>query len=222
MLRHADRRVIWDYAPPRWVRGWARIENGVVSLDTPETYVPGGEEGIVAVDLAEIGNEAGIKRFVRRWGLLRRGPLATELREPLDRFLVTADLFRTLLRVYANATKWAAKDEELDIELLGGTEDIAETITRQIQGVTVELVPGGYPGALRFVLKPPDLLTWAYLQLGAVVARPEDVARCEACDKYFERTDLRQRYCSARCSSRARQRRYQARQGAKGEVHEQG
>jgi hypothetical protein len=63
---------------------------------------------------------------------------------------------------------------------------------------------------LALAVAPSTLLGYCYLTVAAAAAR-EPLARCEECQLPFVVEDARQRYCSAACGNRARQRRFKER-----------
>jgi hypothetical protein len=88
-------------APPKWLRGPARIEDGVVVLDRERAkeYWPLDVPDL-AFDLAAVTNQADILRIVRRYGLLRHGPEASQLRETVGSFLNEASRLALVLDLY--------------------------------------------------------------------------------------------------------------------------
>ena len=87
-------------ATPRpWLRGEARYEDGAIILTKPEEYQPYAEKGLVDA-LSQVRKPADAVAFARRFGLLRRGPGSTELREPYSQWEQEVSTLNALLRLY--------------------------------------------------------------------------------------------------------------------------
>ncbi len=73
--------------------------------------------------------------------------------------------------------------------------------------------------------QPQDLLAYAYFDLKALVIRRVPVTTCEECGRFFEVDDPRKRFCSTRCGTRARHRRWRKpgeKESARGKTHVKG
>lgn len=70
--------------------------------------------------------------------------------------------------------------------------------------------PAGKPSEMFQVIQPPDLIGYAYYQLIRSMLKRVPLANCPEpqCGRVFAIFDPRQRYCSAACANRARQRRF--------------
>jgi hypothetical protein len=66
----------------------------------------------------------------------------------------------------------------------------------------------GPPGVFLLNAHPPDLLGYAYHQLALTIVRGVPATRCLECGRVFVISHKRMKFCSATCSSRARQRRF--------------
>jgi hypothetical protein len=103
--------------PPDWLRGPATIDGEWIVLDRRrgELYVPYSQRDL-AFDLAAIAEPTDAVAFVRRYGLLRHGPDASEYREPfaeweevalaLQGILTSYDRLRRALRGDESARRW--------------------------------------------------------------------------------------------------------------------
>jgi hypothetical protein len=96
------------------------------------------------------------------------------------------------------------------IEGLAGVEERIAPASALIQEDGTSGPAGVYflaPGA-------QDLVGAAYHELALLLVSRRPVRECEECSRVFAVRDQRQRFCSPRCSSRTRQRRFAHRQGA--------
>jgi len=95
--------------PQPWIRGDARYEDGAIVLTNPVEYQPYAHKGYVDA-LSQVRTPADAVEFARRFGLLRRGPGAMELREPYSQWEQEVSLLNKLLRLYV--TIQTALDED--------------------------------------------------------------------------------------------------------------
>ena len=77
-----------------------------------------------------------------------------------------------------------------------------------------EVEPEAGPGNLILAPLAPTLLALAYSRLAQFVVDKVAARPCEECHQFFEVRDVRQKFHSATCAGRARQRRFAERKAA--------
>ena len=87
---------------------------------------------------------------------------------------------------------------------MGLIESHPTVIDRAVAGEKVEL------GRLRIALHPPSLLGFCYLTIALGLTEREPLAICPQCEAVFVVEDGRQKFCTPKCASRARFKRFQA------------
>jgi len=70
------------------------------------------------------------------------------------------------------------------------------------------------PGHFVIAPMPPNVAALVYYQAALHIVQHDPLGRCEECSRFFHIADRRQRYCSATCAGRARQRRWARRKRA--------
>lgn len=113
----------------RWVRSRARITNGTVELTSkPETFWLEGSRELV-FDLSAIRRPDEIRPFVRRYGLLRRGPDSPEYRESVSGWLAESRDLATMLALAHTIQRVCEGDahalDRLDAALRSGVVQLA-------------------------------------------------------------------------------------------------
>jgi len=84
--------------PVDWLRGFARYEDGYISIDKPERFQPMAHRGMV-FDLAHVTTPAEAVEFASRFGLLWHGPESEALKERFEDWESEATTLRVLLRL---------------------------------------------------------------------------------------------------------------------------
>ena len=221
---------------PMWARGPAFVEDNEVVLDESraERYFLNKPEQVerMAFDLAAMAFHRSGRdpqqavAFVRRYGLLRHG--ADEVgsgscRESLDDWWHEAEKLSTLLLTsvkLGEARRKGSADpvrkyfEELGIgfendeaHVMAATTSAARLINQGMQdtqwGMSVI-----EPGELRLTHYPPDLVSAAYANLGALISKKVEFKECPGCGRVFQPKSGKQQYHEPDCARRTRQRRW--------------
>jgi hypothetical protein len=226
---------------PQWLRGPARIVGGEVVLDEEraERYTPYHMDRAIFELAALMQSKDNIGAFVRRYGLLRRGPklLGTgKCREPVSEWhdairsaWVAVNLYRKLTEaaktgsadpVRALGINWnQAPETSTDKEYLGlRSLLLAELINDQLRHCPTALAPaysseqGIELGAFVFTSTPPDLLTAAYADFATLVATRAELKECPGCGVVFHPKSGKQKYHDPSCAGSARWRRWKEKQ----------
>ena len=226
---------------PQWLRGPASIVGGEVVLDEEraEPYTPYNMDRAIFELAALLQSEDNIGAFVRRYGLLRRGPklLGTgKCREPVSEWhnaihdaWVAVHLYRALRE--AAKTGSAAPVRALGITLPRAPETstdeeylalwsflLAKGINDQLEDCPTALVPASSPeqgielGAFVFTSRPPNLLSAAYADFATLVSRRAELKECPGCRVLFHPTSGKQKYHDRTCAGSARWRRWKEKQ----------
>ena len=227
---------------PEWLRGPASIVGGEVVLDEEraEPYTPYNMDRAIFELAALVQSEDNIGAFVRRYGLLRRGPklLGTgKCREPVSEWhtaigsaWVAVHLYRKLREaaktgsadpVRALGINWTqAPETSTDKEYLAWQSILlAELINAQLRHCPTALVPASSSeqrieelGAFVFTSRPPDLLTAAYADFATLVSRRAELKECPGCGVLFHPKSGKQKYHDPTCAGSARWRRWKEKQ----------
>ena len=229
---------------PEWARGPAFVEGDEVVLDESraERYWLHEPEQVerMAFDLAAIGlyrsgrDPQQAVAFVRRYGLLWHGTNAQgsgECRESLDNWWHEAGKLYTLLLTSVrlgeamregSATPVRRHFEELGIRfetdeayMMAATTAAANLINQGMQDTKwgMEVIA---PGELRLTYYPPNLVSAAYANLGALISKRVEFKECPGCGRVFLPVSGRQKYHDRQCATRARQRRWKRDASANG------
>jgi hypothetical protein len=229
---------------PEWLRGPARIDGGEVVLDEEraERYTPYNMDRAI-FELAALGQQeqADIGAFVRRYGLLRRGPglLGTgKCREPVSEWLKAIRIAWSAVHLYlklreaarigsadpvrALSINWTeAPETSTDKEyLMWRSILLAGLINAHLSQCPTALVPASSSeqgielGAFVFTSRPPDLLTAAYADFATLVSRRAELKECPGCGVVFHPESGKQKYHDPSCAGAARWRRWKDRQAA--------
>ena len=96
---------------------------------------------------------------------------------------------------------------------------LAEAVTTKLEGTNMGLVSGAHPslrpnGPQIFLLSqnPPNLLAAAYVQFAQTVVSRAPIEECPGCRRRFIPRSGKQKYCTNRCASTSRWRRWNERQ----------
>jgi hypothetical protein len=229
-------------APMEWLRGPAKLDDGWIELDRERArrYTPFAEAGLM-YDLAAIRRPPDALAFVQRYGLLHHGPDAQDSRERFADFESAALELSNTIGIY-NLIRRAVRGEQDSGDAMSQLWDLAPQLaegfdgeaksadelvdqatqlvtywTNQgLRGVDFKVVPsahwGGQVGDFSLSAHTPTLLGSAYQQLAQAIVGRMPMRSCPECGRYFVFKDKRQRFCSATCGSRARQRRFAERQ----------
>jgi len=226
---------------PEWLRGPASIVGGEVVLDEEraEPYTPYNMDRAIFELAALVQSEDNIGAFVRRYGLLRRGPklLGTgKCREPVSEWntaigsaWVAVHLYRKLREaaktgsadpVRALGITWEqAPETSTDTEYLAWQSILlAKLINDQLGHCPTALVPASSSeqrielGAFVFTSTPPDLLTAAYADFATLVSTRAELKECPGCGVVFHPKSGKQRYHDPSCAGSARWRRWKEKQ----------
>jgi hypothetical protein len=226
---------------PEWFRGPANIVGGEVVLDEEraEPYTPYNMDRAIFELAALVQSEDNIGAFVRRYGLLRRGPklLGTgNCREPVSEWhnairdaWVAVHLYRKLREaaktgsadpVRALSINWTqAPETSTDEEYLAWRSALlAKRISDQLRHCPTTLIPassseqGIEVGAFVFTSRPPDLLTAAYADFATLVSTRAELNECPGCRVLFHPRSGKQKYHDASCAGSARWRRWKQKQ----------
>jgi hypothetical protein len=226
---------------PEWLRGPASIVGGEVVLDEEraEPYTPYNMDRAIFELAALVQSEDNIGAFVRRYGLLRRGPklLGTgKCREPVSEWhnairsaWVAVHLYRKLREaaktgsadpVRALRINWTqAPETSTDKEYLAWQSILlVELINAQLRHCPTALVPASSSeqrielGAFVFTSRPPDLLTAAYADFATLVSRRAELKECPGCGVLFHPKSGKQKYHDPSCAGSARWRRWKEKQ----------
>ena len=226
---------------PQWLRGPASIVGGEVVLDEEraERYTPYNMDRAIFELAALVQQEDNIGAFVRRYGLLRRGPklLGTgKCREPVSEWhnairsaWVAVHLYRKLREaaktgsadpVRALGLNWLqAPETSTDKEYLAWRSILlGELINAQLRHCPTALVPaysseqGIELGAFVFTSRPSDLLTAAYADLATLVSTRAELKECPGCGVVFHPKSGKQKYHDPTCAGSARWRRWKEKQ----------
>lgn len=195
--------------------------------------VPPGPQ--LALDLARIRRPEDAIAFVKVWGLLETPPDAPLLIERWSQWETRAGALRNLLALVV-ASRRAIGGDAAALELLrrwwpyGGPgvseaygpeaendDAFMDQVARRLASIlnvgmayTYEFVePSPWrPGEWILTAVSPTLCARAYRETAAMIVGYKEMRRCAAedCRAYFIPADPRQRYCSARCNNRVRQR----------------
>ena len=227
-----------------WLRGPARIVGGEVVLDEEraERYTPYNMDRAI-FELAALGQQEDIdiRTFVRRYGLLRRGPklLGTgKCREPVSEWHNAIRIAWSAVHLYLKLREAAKTGSADPVRALGvnwlqapetSTDEeylmwrnilLAKLINDHLRHSPTVLVPayspeqGTEPGAFVFTSRTPDLLTAAYADFATLVARRAELKECPGCGQLFHPKSGKQKYHEPSCSGSARWRRWKDHQAA--------
>jgi hypothetical protein len=226
---------------PEWLRGPASIVGGEVVLDEEraEPYTPYNMDRAIFELAALLQSGDNIGAFVRRYGLLRRGPklLGTgKCREPVSEWhdaigsaWVAVHLYRALREaakagsaapVRALGINWTqAPETSTDEEYLEWRSALlAKRINDQLRFCPTAIKPAFSPeqgielGAFVFTSRPPNLLTAAYADFATLVATRAELKECPGCGLLFHPKSGKQKYHDPTCAGSARWRRWKEKQ----------
>jgi hypothetical protein len=110
----------------------------------------------------------------------------------------------------------AKNDDELIQQV---SKVISWLVNQGLDGVEEQIAvasewEGGHVGDFLIAVRPPSLTGWAYHQLALLLVNRQPMQTCDECGRSFISKDRRQRFCSATCGNRARQRRFVAQHAA--------
>ena len=239
MSQQQDGIVAW-MGLPEWIRGPASIVDDEVVLDEEraERYALHNLNGAI-FELATLRNPQDIKAFVRRHGLLLRGPddLGTaECREPLSDWQREAHQAALAVMLYMRlleaerigsaepvrslnlAWKGAPETSEDEAYLQQQSMGLAGLINQHLRRCQPALAPAfqfeAESGAAEFVIthQPPTLLAAIYADFAVIVAQRAELKRCPGCGRMFHPESGRQKYHSKSCANNDRWRRWKERQ----------
>ena len=220
-----------------WWRGPAKVQGEYLVLNAEEseafaldTQTGAGDD--LAFDLAEVDSVEAAQAFVSKWGFLRTGPESGRTTERAADLIADGQRVRAILTMYAdllhyvtgeptgsNLDRWRTALQPLGIEGDPEPTDLAEVaaaLVNEALGNTplaVVVNPNfGTEGEAPFLasIGAADLLGFAYFHVATLLMGSTPLRACEVCGRPFEVRHPRQRYCSERCGTRARQRRFAA------------
>jgi hypothetical protein len=221
---------------PRWVRGPAFVEDNDVILDESraERYWLNEPEQVeqMAFDLAAMAFHGSGRdpqqavAFVRRYGLLWHG--VDELgsgscRESLDDWWHEAEKLSTLLltsvKLGEAMREGSAAPVREHFERLGIGFETDEAYLMAATTSAARLINEGMqdtrwgmsviePGELRLTHYPPNLVSAAYADLGALISKKVKFKECPGCGRVFQSKSGKQQYHEPDCATRKRQRRW--------------
>jgi hypothetical protein len=220
-----------------WWRGPSKVQGEYLILDANEaesflldTQTGAGDD--LAFDLAAIDSVESAREFVAKWGMLRTGPDGGRISEPVADLIGEGQRVRTILTMYADLLHYVGgepAESDLDrwrtvLPQMGVKGDPEPTDLAEVAAALVNDSLGSTP--LAVVVNPAfgsegeapflasigatDLLGFAYFHVATLVMGSTPLRACEMCGRPFEVKHPRQRYCSERCGTRARQRRFAA------------
>ena len=226
---------------PEWLRGPASIVGGEVVLDEEraEPYTPYHMDRAIFELAALVQSKDNIGAFVRRYGLLRRGPKllgtgkcresVSEWHDAIQGAWAAVHLYRKLREaaktgsadpVRALGINWThAPETSTDKEYLEWQSILlAEVIYAQLRHCPTALVPASSSdqgielGAFVFTSEPPDLLTAAYADFATLVSTRAELKECPGCGVLFHPKSGKQKYHDPTCAGSARWRRWKEKQ----------
>ena len=215
-------------APQTWLKGEASFDGTWITLDlrSAEEYLPYADRDL-PFELAAVQSPENAIGFVRKYGLLRHGPSASEHRELLSEWereivelKLAINLYRGLLGIQSG--DHGAEDQVrtlLEIDTSEPVEKLAEEasisvaylVAKGLDGVEVSMTTeagweGGDPSSFLFMAKADTLLGYAYFHLSAVIVPRTPLRACPDCGRNFPVRHHNQKYCSTTCSNRTRRR----------------
>ena len=221
---------------PEWVRGAAYTEGNEVILDESRAqryflHEPEQTEKM-AFDLAAMAFHRSGRdpqravAFVRRYGLLWHG--MNELgsggcRESLEDWWHEAEKLSTVLLTSVRLGEAMREDSAAPVrkylETLGIGFDTDETYLMAATTIVARLINQGMrdtkwgmsviePGELRLTHYPPNLVSAAYANLGALISKRVEFKECPGCGRVFLPGSGKQKYHDEDCATRTRQRRW--------------
>ncbi len=229
---------------PEWVRGPARVEGGQIVLDESRAkrYWLNEPEHAnnIAFDLAAMAFHRSGRdpqqavAFVRRYGLLWHGVVelgSGDYRESLDDWWHEAEKLSSVLlmavRLGEAMREGSAAPVRRFFESLGISFETDETYLMATTMIIARLVNQGLhagkwgmavnePGDIRLAYYPPNLVSAAYANLGALIARKAEFKECLGCGRAFLPDSGKQKYHDTQCATRSRQRRWKRSRPKKG------
>jgi hypothetical protein len=229
---------------PEWVRGPAHVEGNKMVLDESraERYLlPDPERAErMGFDLAAMAFHRSGRdprqavAFVRRYGLLWHGPNqlgSGGCRESLDDWWHEAEklsaLLLTSVRLGEAARDGSAAPVRRHFEALGIRFESDEDYVMAATIIAARSINDGMqdtrwgmsviePGELRLTQYPPNLVSAAYANLGALISKRVEFKECPGCGRVFLPASGRQQYHDEVCATRTRQRRYKGKKSRSG------
>lgn len=178
--------------------------------------------------------------FVRRYGLLRHGVDSLEngeCHEPLADMWVEARIFAEFLELYADLRESVRtgsveplRTAKIDFSRFFGYKPaddetlmtqasvfLGEQVTEALEGcshgvVSTALGEFGNPDRFLLSIKPPNLLSLAYVRFAQVIVDRAPMEECPGCGRTFIPESGKQKYCTKSCASTSRWRRWKDRQ----------
>jgi len=164
--------------------------------------------------------------FVRRFGLLWHGPdkLGSGCsRESLDDWWHEAEKLSSLLlisvRLGEALREGSAAPVRRYFEALGIHFETDEAYLMASTTAAARLINQGMretrwgmsviePGELRLTHYPPNLVSAAYANLGALISKKVEFKECPGCGRVFPPVSGKQKYHDPQCATKARQRKW--------------
>ena len=227
-----------------WWRGPAKIQGPYVVLDTAraERYwldTEAGPGNDLVFEFAQVSSLAEVVEFVADWGLLAIGPHSGRHTEETAAVIGEARTVHTILSMYADLVGFAEKGEEhapmkqwatVLTEAYGVDEEpnplliadvVAKVVNNELGPTPLALAVNedfGAKGEAPFVASvgASDLRSLVYFHLATLLMDSIPVRSCEECRRIYQVNHQRQLYCSERCGTRARQRRFAERRHTNG------
>jgi len=221
---------------PEWVRGHAYVEGNEVVLDESraQRYWLHEPEQVeeMAFDLAAMAFHRSGRdpqqavAFVRRYGLLWHGADklgSNSCRESLDDWWLAAEKLSSLLLTSVclgeAMREGSAAPVRRYFEGLGISFETNETYLMAATTIAARLINEGMqdtkwgmeviePGELRLTHYPPNLVSAAYANLGALISKKAEFKECPGCGRVFLPASGKQKYHDPQCATKDRQRRW--------------
>jgi hypothetical protein len=221
---------------PEWAKGPAFVEGNDVVLDESRAkrywlHEPEQVEQM-AFDLAAMAFHRSGRdpqqavAFVRRYGLLWHGTDklgSGRCRESLDDWWHEAEKLSSLLLISVKLgeamREGSAAPVRKHFEVLGIRFETDETYLMAATTITARLINQGMqdtkwgmeviePGELRLTHYPPNLVSAAYANLGALISKKVEFKECPGCGRVFLPASAKQKYHDQNCATRTRQRKW--------------
>jgi hypothetical protein len=221
---------------PEWARGPAFVEGNEVVLDESraESYWLHEPEQVekMAFDLAAMAFHRSGRdpqqavAFVRRYGLLWHGldeVGSGRCRESLDDWWHEAEKLSSLLLTSVKLGEAMRESSAAPVReyfevlgigfetdeayLMAATIAAARSINRGLEDTKwgMEVIE---PGELRLTHYPPNLVSAAYANLGALISKKVEFKECPGCGRVFPPGSGKQKYHDPQCAVRTRQRKW--------------
>jgi hypothetical protein len=221
---------------PEWARGPAFVEGNEVVLDESraESYWLHRPKQVeqMAFDLAAMAFHRSGRdpqqavAFVRRYGLLWHGldeVGSGSCRESLDDWWHEAEKLSSMLLISIRLGEAMREGSAAPVRqyfeglgigfeadetyLMAATTAVARLINQGLQNTKWGMVVGE-PGELRLAHYPPNLVSAAYADLGALIATKAEFKECPGCGRAFLPSSGKQNYHEPQCATKSRQRKW--------------